>query len=332
MRYKIILSSVVAAACLLNGPANASLTLTPEGIAGGFTLTTFVSGFSAQYGPLAQGILPNGNIVTGSQLDQKIYVFKDLDGQTLSSAVSAAPYVCQTGNCNYAMAAAGGNVYGAQAYGGFYEKFDSNGSRTQIPNMVATDLRGHLGMWGNPVNGHLIASSNLGLVDIEPVAGTYRIIKAGLFPDGVSVSPDGTTAYVENGVIQEYEITTGSLLRSFPNFGHGPYGTGVISGGPLNGDIIVNNNDGTVGLLDPTKPDGDPNQFVLIATGGTRGDFVSPDLTNGTLFLSQNEQVARLSCGPDCSIGAPIPEPESYALLLAGLALVGLMVRRKNLT
>jgi hypothetical protein len=146
------------------------------------------------------------------------------------------------------------------------------------------------------------------------------------------VSPDGTTAYVENGVIQAYEINTGSLLRSFPNFGHGPDGTGVISGGPLNGDIIVNNNDGTVGLLDPTKPDGDPNQFVLIATGGTRGDFVSPDLTNGTLFLSQNEQVARLSCGPDCSIGAPIPEPESYALLLAGLALVGLMVRRKNLT
>ncbi len=72
--------------------------------------------------------------------------------------------------------------------------------------------------------------------------------------------------------------------------------TGVISGGALNGDIVVNNNDGTVGLLDPTKPDGDPNQFVLIATGGTRGDFVSPDLTNGTLFLSQNEQVARLSC------------------------------------
>lgn len=333
MRYKIILSSVAAAACLLNGPANASLTLTPEGIAGGFTLTTFVSGFSAQYGPLAQGILPNGNVVTGSQFDQKIYVFKDLDGQTLSSAVSAAPYICQTGNCNYAMATAGGNIYGAQAFGGTYEKFASDGSRTQIPNMVAADLRGHLGMWGNPVNGHLIASSNLGLVDIEPVAGTYRIIKAGLFPDGVSVSPDGTAAYVENGVIQAYDINTGSLLRSFPNFGHGPDGTGVISGGPLNGDIIVNNNDGTVGLLDPTKPDGDPNQFVLIATGGTRGDFVSPDLTNGTLFLSQNEQVARLSCGPDCSIGAPpIPEPESYALMLAGLALVGWMVRRKDLT
>lgn len=332
MRLNIILSSAGFAVFLsLSGSlAHASLKLTSAGIAGGFTLTTFVSGYNGQYGPLALGNLSNGNIITGSALDQKIYVFKDIDGQTLGSAVSASPYICQTGNCNYAVATAGGEVYGAQAFGGFYERFASDGSRTQIPNLAAAGLRGHLGMWTDPANQHLIAASNQGLVDIDPVAGTFKVIKSGLFPDGVSVSPDGKTAYVENGVIQAYDIATGSLVRSFPNLGHSPDGTGVISGGPLNGDIIVNNNDGTVGLLDPAKPDGDPNQFVLIATGGTRGDFVSPDHNNGTLFLSQNEQVARLSCGPDCSIGAPIPEPESYALMLAGLALLGWTVRRKN--
>jgi WD40 repeat protein len=333
MKLNVILSSAATAACLLlsGSPANATLKLTAEGTADGFTLTTFLSGYSAQYGPLAQGILPNGNIITGSEFDRKIYVFKDVDNQTLSNAVSATPYICQTGNCNYAMATAGGQVYGAQAFGGFYERFASDGSRTQIPGKVAADLRGHLGMWGNPANGHVVASSNAGLVDIDPIAGSYRVVKAGLFPDGVSVSPDGATAYVENGVIQAYDLATGTLLRSFPNFGHAPDGTGVISGGPLNGDVIVNNNDGTVGLLDPSKLDGDPNQFVLIATGGTRGDFVSPDLNNGTLFLSQNELVARLSCGPDCSIGAPVPEPENYALMLAGLVLLRLMVRSKNL-
>jgi WD40 repeat protein len=332
MRLHPVFFPLTAALCLSGSLAHASLNLTAEGIARGFTLTTFVSGYNGQYGPLSQGVLSNGNIITGSALDRKIYVFNDTDGQTLNTALSATPYVCQTGNCNYAMATAGGQVYGAQAFGGVYEHFASDGSRTQIPNMVGADLRGYLGMWTNPVDQHLIAASNKGLVDIDPVAGSYRVINAAVFPDGVSVSTDGNTAYVENGVIQAYDIGTGALVRSFPNFGHAPDGTGVISGGPLNGDIIVNNNDGTVGLLDPARPDGDPNQFVLIATGGTRGDFVSPDLTNGTLFLSQNELVARLSCGPDCSFGVPpIPEPETYALMLAGLALIGSFARRRKL-
>ena len=128
------------------------------------------------------------------------------------------------------------------------------------------------------------------------------MINAGLFPDGVSVSADGLIAYVENGgAIQSYSIATGALIQTYST-GHSPDGTGVISGGLFNGDIIVNNNDGTVGLLDPTT-----SLFTIIANGGTRGDFVSPDLSNGTLFLSQNEEVARLSCGPGCSIGGPPP-------------------------
>jgi DNA-binding beta-propeller fold protein YncE len=158
-------------------------------------------------------------------------------------------------------------------------------------------------MWVNPVNGHIIAASNKGLVDIDPLAGTFRVINASVFPDGVSVSPDGTIAYVENGgTVQSYSIATGSLIHTFLT-GHSPDGTGVISGARLNGDVVVNDNDGTVGLLDPSKANGDPSQFVIIANGGSRGDFVSPDTTNGTLFVSQNEQVARLSCGSGCSIG-----------------------------
>jgi hypothetical protein len=63
--------------------------------------------------------------------------------------------------------------------------------------------------------------------------------------------------------------------------GHAPDGTGVIAGGALAGDINVNDNDGTVGLIDPST-----GTETIIASGGTRGDFVSPDLTNGTLFLA----------------------------------------------
>jgi len=312
-------------------PALASLILTQAGTDLGFTLSTFVSGYNAQYGPLSQGIAPNGQVITGSLLNQRIYVFNDVDNQNLASAVASVPYTCESANCNFSMTTAGGQVYGAQASGGIFYRFASNGTFTPIPNLQAAGLRGYFGMWGNPVNGHLIASSNLGLVDIDPVAGSFRVINAGLFPDGVSVSPDGTTAYLAIGVgVQAYSIATGALLNSFA-LGGGPDGTGVISGGALDGRVVSNNNNGTLVLLDPTKAVGDPLRSIVIATGGTRGDFVSPDTTNGTLFLSQNEQVARLSCGPGCSIGAPpvlTPEPATSALIGGGLFALLLMRRR----
>jgi DNA-binding beta-propeller fold protein YncE len=161
------------------------------------------------------------------------------------------------------------------------------------------------------------------------------VINASLFPDGVTVSPDGATVYVENGgTVQSYNLTTGALIHTF-NTGHSPDGTGVISGGSFNGDVIVNDNDGTVGLLDPTKANGDPGQFVIIANGGTRGDFVSADTTNGTLFLSQNDQVARLSCGPDCSIGSTppptaTPEPATFGLIGAGLMTMAVLSSKRK--
>ncbi|MDB5480711.1 MAG: proteinsorting protein [Caulobacteraceae bacterium] len=306
-------------------PASAALTLTPIGVSDGFNLTTFVGGYFGQYGPLAEGILPNGNVVTGSLSTDQIYVFKDVDNQTLASALIATPYTFTTGNPNYAITTAGGQVYGAQLQGGVYEMFHNDGSHTALTGPISS-VTNFLGMWGDPVNGHIISASNSGLIDIDPVTGSFRVINAGLFPDGVTVSPNGNTIYVENsGTIQSYDYTSGALINTY-NIGHSPDGTGVISGGKFNGDIIVNNNDGTVGLLNPST-----SAFDIIASGGTRGDFVSPDRSNGTLFLSQYDQIARLACGPGCTIGGGgVPEPATWTMLILGLGALGVVSRRRR--
>ena len=133
-----------------------------------------------------------------------------------------------------------------------------------------------LGLAGNPVTGHLLAvgngSSGSGIYDINPVAGTDTFVTGGGF-DGIAVSPDGLFVYGEiSGGIAKYNIGTGGLVWFTGNTGHAPDGTAVITGGTFDGYIVVNNNDGTVELLTPAG-----GSVGIIATGRSRGDFVSPD-------------------------------------------------------
>ena len=79
---------------------------------------------------------------------------------------------------------------------------------------------------------------------------------------------------------------------------------------------------GSVGLLNPLNP----NQYVIIATGGSRGDFISPDTSDGSLFLSYQDQVVRLSLADP----AVSPEPASVGLFGIGCLAMGLMYRRRH--
>lgn len=70
------------------------------------------------------------------------------------------------------------------------------------------------------------------------------------------------------------------------------------------------------------------NTHTTIASGGTRGDYVAPDTTIGSLLLTYSDIVARLSCGTGCSIGSKVPEPMSLALLAVGAMGIAFARRR----
>src|SRR4030081_3682285 len=80
----LILSTSVCAAGIL--------TLTPAGISQGFSLTTFATvnpGGTLNMGPYGVGVLPNGNVMVNNYSNNTRYIWPDVDGQTVSSALSA---------------------------------------------------------------------------------------------------------------------------------------------------------------------------------------------------------------------------------------------------
>jgi hypothetical protein len=308
----------VAALALLGGPARADLILTPEAAKEGFKLSTFATGFPNVFniGPLGIAFPSSGGVLVTDYPGHVRLFSTDADGQGAKNAS-----LIRTTGFDNAIGMAktpDGKIYLVQRAS---QRIQQVSDRGQAIRNLPINIPFLTGMAANPSNGHLFVST-FEILDINPADGTFHVFK-GTGADGLST--DGTTLYAVLGFshIVGFRISDGKKVFDSGYIAGRPDGT-ALGTGSLAGNIFANTNGGRVVEINLATL-----EQTLIATGGSRGDFVSVD-PNGTLLLTQTDRIERLTAPQGSGFGA-VPEPGT--LMLAGMGLASLLAygwRRRN--
>jgi sugar lactone lactonase YvrE len=162
------------------------------------------------------------------------------------------------------------------------------------PMVVPAPCGDTRGLATDPPTGDLYVTGACGLWRISGLT-TAHPTATQLAPgnlDGITVSPDGSAVWVATvGFgITEYS-PTGQSLASVPIAG-GADGVAIAGSAAdvaLRGDLFVNDNDGTITMVDVHNN----NATSVVASGGSRGDFVTvgPD---GFLYATQSDGVEQI--------------------------------------
>jgi RHS repeat-associated protein len=273
-------------------PPSDGLTLTAAGTVAGFSVTDFANGFPVRSNGFGPGGIAFPDALGGKQVlvtdgPGNIRLFStDTDGQSAASAQLLGNF----GDTDAGgLAQVNGQVYMTQNQSGQVVRLNADGS---IAEAIAA-VPGAIGIVADPSNGHLFVSgSSSTLFDIDPITHSVTPLVTGLaYPDGLTISPDGSTLYAAllgaNQVAgfdahSGNEVFVSSSIRGVDGI--------ALGFGSLAGFIVANTNYGEVWQVDLNNP---ANQ-VLIAYGGTRGDFVTVDPNDGTLLLTQSANIVRL--------------------------------------
>jgi hypothetical protein len=298
------------------GEARADLTLTQAGLDRGLTLTTFATGFpsSSGIGPLGIAFPASGGVLVSDWPGNVRLFATDTDGQLASNAHIGQSYgLTQAKGMDRSV----DNIYMAQQGSSQLVQINNDGTFNRV---IVGGMPGATGVLTNPNNGNLFVSTVTSnqVWQVNPVAMTKTLfVNANL--DGMTT--DGAILYGANnstGHLLGYRISDGALVFD-SGFVPGGIDGSALGADRLAGNIYVNTNAGTVVEVNLAT-----GQQTLIATGGSRGDFVTIDPTNNTLLLTQTDRILRLN-GP-----FGFPEPSTFTLgSLGALGLLGYCGRRR---